>query len=108
MVCDCAPLKPWYGQFCNLYPKENDNEPVVGIAGGTIAAIVVAVVLVLSKSTVFWCVFFFFFGGGSFGVGFCKITRVHRGMMSLCGRLSGLLVVSVGSPSRGGVVTVDV
>jgi len=49
VVCDCEPIKPWYGQFCSLYPKESDSDPVVGMATATIAAIVVAVILVLGK-----------------------------------------------------------
>ena len=49
VVCDCEPIKPWYGQFCSLYPQESDSDPVVGMATATIAAIVVAVILVLGK-----------------------------------------------------------
>ncbi|XP_070186866.1 neural-cadherin-like [Littorina saxatilis] len=47
VVCDCASFIPWQGQFCNIYPTEGDNDPVVGIAGGTIAAIVVAIVVIV-------------------------------------------------------------
>ncbi|XP_070182774.1 putative neural-cadherin 2, partial [Littorina saxatilis] len=47
VVCDCAPFSPWQGQFCNIYPTEEYNDPDDGLGGGVIAAIVLACVLAI-------------------------------------------------------------
>ena len=59
LYLQCACSGNWYGDLCQCHPdlnpggtacrRDGDDDPIVGLAGGVIAAIVLGIIVLISK-----------------------------------------------------------